>query len=58
MNFNLESLASEVKKLIDKHKNINQKSSFNIFKITGLDTSEVRICRLIYELLNKDGCHG
>ena len=58
MNFNLESLASEVKKLIDEHKNINQKSSFNIFKITGLYTSEVRICRLIYELLNKDGCHG
>lgn len=57
MNFNLENLASEVKKLIDEHKIDNQKSSFNIFKITGLDTSEVRICRLIYELLDKDGCH-
>lgn len=58
MSYDLETLASEVKQIIDTHRQKSTKSSFNIFKITGLDTSEVRICRLIYELLDKDGCHG
>ncbi len=33
-------------------------NGFNIFCITGIDTREVRICSLIFELLRKDGTHN
>ena len=32
-------------------------SNFNIFEIANIATNEVKICRVIYELLSPLGCH-
>ena len=31
---------------------------FNLIRLLGAETDEVKICRLLYELLSPDGCHG
>lgn len=57
MNINL--LLSEVSYISKKYEIINQKTGgyFNIFDITSIATDEVRICRVIYELINPKGSH-
>ena len=37
---------------------IIKNTNFNIFSITGIDTNEVKICRILCELLDKNGTHN
>lgn len=43
---------------IAKEKMIIKNTNFNIFSITGIDTNEVKICRILCELLDKNGTHN
>lgn len=55
----IERLLSEITLISKKFKQIYQKTGgyFNIFDITGIEHDEVKICRVIYELLNPKGSH-
>lgn len=48
--------SSEVIEKINKDRN-NDKTEFNIFKIVGISTDEVKICKMLAELLNPNGSH-
>lgn len=41
-----------------KIKNESDKNEFNLFRITGISTDEVKICRMLTEILNPRGKHG
>lgn len=58
-NIKIENLIKNVKIISQKYDEINKQTGkkFNIFKITKIADKEVRICRLIYELINPEGCH-
>lgn len=55
----LEKLISEVSAISKRYELINQKTGgyFNIFEIANISTDEVKICRVIYELINPKGSH-
>lgn len=52
-------LLNKVSAIAEKHNLINQKTGnlFNIFEIAHIETDEVRICRVIYELISPNGNH-
>lgn len=54
-----EILLSNVNSILKKYDALNQKTGryFNIFEITNIATDEVKICRVIYELINPKGKH-
>lgn len=56
---NEELLLSQVSEISKKHELLYEKTGgyFNIFKIANISTDEVRICRLLYELLSPTGSH-
>jgi hypothetical protein len=56
---NAEILLSRVADISQKHELIAQKTGkqFNLFEIAGIANDEVRMCRVLYELLNPQGCH-
>lgn len=56
---NIQLLLSEVSHISQKYELINQKTggNFNIFDILNVSTDEVRVCRVIYELINTKGRH-
>ena len=55
----MEHLLKTVQSIRDKHDAINRSNgaSFNIFNITNISTDEVRICRIIKELIDPTGSH-
>lgn len=54
-----EKLLLEVSAISKKYEMINKMTGgyFNIFDIAGISTDEVKICRIIYELINPNGSH-
>jgi len=56
---NIELLLQEISAISKKYDLINQKTGgyFNVFKIANIDTDEVTICRVIYELISPTGSH-
>ena len=62
-NFDLpkvQKLLSEAGSIIEKYETISRETGgdFNVFEIAGIDTKEVRICRVLAELLCPKGRHG
>ncbi|MDF2614474.1 MAG: hypothetical protein K0S71_2260 [Clostridia bacterium] len=55
----VELLLKEIAGISNKYDLISQKTGghFNIFNITDIAADEVRICRVLYELLNPKGTH-
>lgn len=55
----IEKILLEVSSISKKYELLNQKtgSYFNIFDIANIATDEVKICRVIYELINTKGSH-
>lgn len=55
----IEKLLLEVSAISKKYEIINKMTGgyFNIFDIAGISTDEVKICRMIYELINPKGSH-
>ena len=55
----IELLLKEVWAISDKYEFISQKTGghFNLFNIVDIATDEVRICRVLHELLNPMGMH-
>ncbi len=56
---NIEEMLINVTAVSEKYDLINQKTGacFNIFNIMDVSTNEVKICQLIYDLLNPYGSH-
>jgi hypothetical protein len=56
---NVEKLLLEVSAISKKYEMINKMTGgyFNIFDIASISTDEVKICRIIYELINPKGSH-
>ena len=56
---NIEFLLAEISEISNKYSLINQKTGghFNIFEIAGINSDEVKICKVLYELLNPRGSH-
>ena len=56
---NLQLLLQSVQDIKDKYDAIykNNGTYFNIFDITNISTDEVRICRIIKELIDPNGSH-
>lgn len=56
---NIESLLTQISTVSKKYDLIYQKTGgyFNIFEITNMVSDEIRICRVIAELLNPKGSH-
>ncbi len=56
----LYELLEEVKVLMatDYAKRFKQGKNFNIFEVQGVLSDEVRVCRLLKELLDPAGSHG
>lgn len=56
---NIEFLLAEISEISKKYSLINQKTGghFNIFEIAGINSDEVKICKVLYELLNPQGSH-
>lgn len=57
MNINL--LLNNIAKIRNKYEEIYRKTGqhFNIFSITDIEHDEVKICRILKELLDPEGCH-
>lgn len=55
----IEVLLAKTAAISDKYDLIYQKTGgyFNIFNITNIEENEVKICRVIYELIDPKGCH-
>ena len=53
-------LLDDAKQIVDRYyrENAKQGEKFNIFYIQGTASDEVRVCRLIRELLDPKGSHG
>jgi hypothetical protein len=60
MNNNIELLLSEAGSIIKKYEAIafETGANFNIFEIADISTKEVRMCRVLAELLSPQGQHG
>lgn len=56
---NIEEMLKNITAISEKYDLVNQKTGgcFNIFRIMDISTNEVKICQLIYELLNPYGSH-
>ena len=56
----IETLLSEVSKILKEHKQnrIKNGDDFNIFKITGIQSDEVKICRMLAEIIDPNGTHS
>lgn len=56
----LQTLLSNVSEIGQVHAESNSKTArqFNVFTITGIETDEVRICKMLRELLDPKGTHG
>ena len=56
----IEKLLSEVYKILEEHKQnrIKNGDDFNIFKITGIQSDEVKICRVLAEIIDPMGSHN
>lgn len=59
MNTSIKALLNNVIQIKKRYEEIYSKTglNFNIFSITGMQSDEVKICRVITELLNPKGCH-
>ena len=55
-NFDFEQFLSEVKSIHEKYRLTGE--NFNVFKILGVETSEIRHSAFLAELLNVQGSHG
>lgn len=57
---NIQTLLNSIAAIEKKHVENNSKTArqFNVFTITGIDTDEVRICKMLRELLDPKGTHG
>ncbi len=57
---NVDKLLAEVKLITEAYDNENRDKGleFNVFEILSVSSDEVRICRVLYELLNPRGSHG
>lgn len=56
----IKSLLERASALVEELK-VSKKDSdeeFNIFNITGFVSDEVKVCRMLAEILNPDGKHG
>lgn len=56
----IETLLLEVSKVLKKHKQnrIKNGDDFNIFKITGIQSDEVKMCRMLAEIIDPMGTHN
>ena len=56
----IQKLLSEVYKILEEHKQnrIKNGDDFNIFKITGIQSDEVKICRVLAEIIDPMGSHN
>lgn len=56
----IKSLLEKSSAIIEEMKATNKDSrdEFNIFNITGFASDEVKVCRMLAEILNPDGKHG
>jgi len=56
----IETLLSEVSKILKEHKQnrIKNGDDFNIFKITGIQSDEVKMCRILAEIIDPMGTHN
>lgn len=56
----IENLIEEAKKYIeaDKKERKNNSADFNIFKITRIQSDELKICRMLAEIINPEGTHN
>ena len=56
---NIDILLAQISEISKKYNVVAQKTGrlFNIFAIAGIDSDEVIICRVLYELLNPQGSH-
>ncbi len=56
---NIESLLAQISAISNKYDLIYQKTGgyFNIFDIANIESDEVKICRVIHELVNPKGSH-
>lgn len=57
---NSELLIKQVSAIEKKYETLDQKTgrNFNIFEMTNIQTNEVALCRVLYELLSPLGRHG
>ena len=55
----IEQLLSETTEIIKKHENrkFNSGELFNILDVSGISTDEVKMCRILAEIINPDGSH-
>lgn len=53
-------LIKDVLTIIEKYELLNRKTGklFNIFEIAKIESNEVLICRVLYEILSPEGLHG
>lgn len=59
IDMNIEMLLKEIKLVSDKYDSIYKKTGayFNIFDIANIGSDEVKICRVVHELINPKGRH-
>lgn len=57
---NIETLLLEVSEILKEHRQNRLKNgdNFNIFKITGIQSDEVKMCRMLAEIINPMGTHN
>ena len=56
----ITALLNEVSGILKKHKQsrMNNGDDFNIFKITGIQSDEVKMCRMLAEIIDPKGTHN
>ena len=56
----IETLLSEVSEILKEHEQnrIKNGDDFNIFKITGIQSDEVKMCRMLAEIIDPMGTHN
>ena len=56
----IETLLSEVSEILKEHEKnrIKNGDDFNIFKITGIQSDEVKMCRMLAEIIDPMGTHN
>ena len=57
---NIETLLLEVSEILKEHRQNRLKNGddFNIFKITGIQSDEVKMCRMLAEIIDPMGTHN
>lgn len=57
---NLQNLLSKIDDILKEHARFSSEtgSDFNIFEIANISSDEIKICRVLYELLSPTGRHG